>query len=162
MAEHTIQKWVETAVRQMHFRPDRKYIRQELWDHLLDSRDCRVEQGMDLKEAEEAAVKAMGDPVETGKLLNKVHRPILSQLWWASRWCLISILCISIGAAVQYEKHDIFNWGGLLPSLEGRIKKKERKGLLSARALAVLADYCKEQNIPYAAEEPADDPERKV
>ncbi|MBQ1216686.1 MAG: methylenetetrahydrofolate--tRNA-(uracil(54)-C(5))-methyltransferase (FADH(2)-oxidizing) TrmFO [Clostridia bacterium] len=51
---------------------------------------------------------------------------------------------------------------GLLPSLEGRIKKKERKGLLSARALAVLADYCKEQNIPYAAEEPADDPERKV
>lgn len=51
---------------------------------------------------------------------------------------------------------------GLLPSLEGRIKKKERKGLLSARALAVLADYCKEQNIPYVAEDSADNPERKV
>ena len=51
---------------------------------------------------------------------------------------------------------------GLLPSLEGRIKKKERKGLLSARALAALADYCKEQNIPYVAEDSADNPERKV
>ena len=51
---------------------------------------------------------------------------------------------------------------GLLPSLEGRIKKKERKGLLSARALAALADYCKEQSIPYVAEDSADNPERKV
>lgn len=51
---------------------------------------------------------------------------------------------------------------GLLPSLEGRIKKKERKGLLSARALAALADYCKKQNIPYIAEDSADNPERKV
>ena len=45
MAEHTIQKWVETVVKQMKFPPDRKYVRQELWDHLLDSRDCRVERG---------------------------------------------------------------------------------------------------------------------
>ena len=93
MAEHTIQKWVETAVKQMKFPPDRKYVRQELWDHLLDSRDHRVEQGMDLKEAEEASVKAMGDPVETGKLLNKVHRPWLGWLWRASRLALL-VVCL--------------------------------------------------------------------
>ncbi|MBQ5743242.1 MAG: methylenetetrahydrofolate--tRNA-(uracil(54)-C(5))-methyltransferase (FADH(2)-oxidizing) TrmFO, partial [Clostridia bacterium] len=37
---------------------------------------------------------------------------------------------------------------GLLPSLEGRIKKKDRKGLLSARALETLTNYCNENNIP--------------
>ncbi len=37
---------------------------------------------------------------------------------------------------------------GLLPSLEGRIKKKDRKGLLSARALETLTNYCNEKNIP--------------
>lgn len=117
MAEHTIQNWIKVAVKQMKFPPDRDRVRQELWDHLLDSREARMERGMELKEAEEAAVKAMGDPVETGKLLNKVHRPILSQLWWASRWCLISILCISIGAAVRHEQYHSFNWDGMLPGL---------------------------------------------
>lgn len=118
MLDHTIQKWVETAVHQMKFPPDRRFVRQELWDHLLDSRGCWMEQGIDLNAAEEAAVKAMGDPVEIGKQLNRIHRPILSQLWWASRWILIAVLCISIGAAVQHQKHDIFNWDGLLPSVK--------------------------------------------
>ncbi len=47
---------------------------------------------------------------------------------------------------------------GLLPSLEGRIKKKDRKGLLSERALKILTEYCKENNLPITlpAEEPAD------
>lgn len=36
---------------------------------------------------------------------------------------------------------------GLLPPLEGRIKKKERKGALSARALETLSDFCKEKDI---------------
>ena len=56
MSEHSIQTWVQTAVKQMRFPPDRDKVRQELWDHLLDSRDHRVEQGMDIKAAEETAV----------------------------------------------------------------------------------------------------------
>lgn len=42
---------------------------------------------------------------------------------------------------------------GLLPSLEGRVKKKERKAALSARALECLAAFCKENGVPYAAPE---------
>lgn len=37
---------------------------------------------------------------------------------------------------------------GLLPPLEGRVKKKDRKGLLSARALTVLEEFCKQSRIP--------------
>ena len=117
MSEHTIQKWIETAVHQMRFPPDRKFVRQELWNHLLDSREARMEQGMALNAAEEAAVKAMGDPVETGRMLDKVHRPILSHLWWASRFLLVTILCVSILTAVQHQQYDIFNWDGMLPSI---------------------------------------------
>lgn len=42
---------------------------------------------------------------------------------------------------------------GLLPALEGRIKKKERKAALSARALEILTAYCNENNITITAEE---------
>lgn len=47
---------------------------------------------------------------------------------------------------------------GLLPSLEGRIKKKDRKGLLSQRALKILTEYCNQNQLPITlpAEEPAD------
>lgn len=41
---------------------------------------------------------------------------------------------------------------GLLPPSEGRIKKKERKAALSARALTALTAYCNENNIPIAVE----------
>ncbi len=42
---------------------------------------------------------------------------------------------------------------GLLPAPEGRVKKKERKGLLSARALETLEKFCNENGIPYIAPE---------
>ena len=37
---------------------------------------------------------------------------------------------------------------GLLPSLEGKIKKKDRKGLLSQRALRILTEYCNQNQLP--------------
>lgn len=42
---------------------------------------------------------------------------------------------------------------GLLPPLEGRIKKKERKGMLSARALEKLSDFCQEKGIKCSPKE---------
>ena len=110
MAEHTIQNWIKVAVKQMKFPPDRDKVRQELWDHLLDSRDCRVEQGMGLKEAEEAAVKAMGDPVETGKLLNKVHRPWLGWLWRASQLLLLTAVLVSFRMACTDPRFSVYNF----------------------------------------------------
>jgi len=112
MAEHTIQKWVETVVKQMKFPPDRKYVRQELWDHLLDSRDCRMEQGMELKSAEEAAVKAMGDPVETGKLLNKIHGPWKGWLWMVSRVLLLTVFLFCFKTACE---NNYFSLTNLIP-----------------------------------------------
>ncbi len=53
---------------------------------------------------------------------------------------------------------------GLLPPLEGRIKKKDRKAAQSKRALETLTAYCKENNIPITlpAEESADNLREEV
>lgn len=60
---------------QIRCRRAREGVRRELAAHIEDQAEyCRL-QGMDLFEAEEAAVCEMGDPVETGNRLDEIHRP---------------------------------------------------------------------------------------
>lgn len=74
---------------QVRFRPDRAAILSELWDHLEDHADALKERGIPILDAREEAVAAMGDPVELGKALDKLHSPLagwlLVVLKWASR-----------------------------------------------------------------------------
>lgn len=74
---------------QVRFRPDRAAILSELWDHLEDHADALKERGVPILDAREEAVAAMGDPVELGKALDKLHSPLagwlLVVLKWASR-----------------------------------------------------------------------------
>lgn len=50
-------------------------IREELKDHIEDQEECFLQMGKDKAEAEELAVKEMGDPVVVGTELDKIHRP---------------------------------------------------------------------------------------
>ena len=58
---------------QVRFRPDRAAIQAELLDHLQDHADALKERGVPILDAREEAVAAMGDPVELGKALDKLH-----------------------------------------------------------------------------------------
>lgn len=91
-----IYRWVEAALAQMRFPPDRKLVRQELWDHMLDRREDFLARGMTMEEAEIEAARVMGDPVETGRLLNRIHRPWLGWLWQISRGILIAVVILSV------------------------------------------------------------------
>ena len=51
------------------------YLKEELENHIQDQKDAYMAEGMNPFEAEMAAVKEMGDPVETGVQLDRVHRP---------------------------------------------------------------------------------------
>ena len=51
------------------------YLKEELEDHIQDQKDAYIADGMSPFEAERAAVREMGDPVETGVWLDQVHRP---------------------------------------------------------------------------------------
>lgn len=50
-------------------------IKRELEDHMNDQKQAYLEQGMTQEDAENRAVKEMGDPVLTGEALDQVHRP---------------------------------------------------------------------------------------
>ena len=50
-------------------------IEQEINDHIEDQKEEFLSEGMSQTEAEEAAVREMGDPVEVGLEMDRIHRP---------------------------------------------------------------------------------------
>lgn len=80
--------WLDTATKKIRFRPDRKAVRRELEAHLEDLRETSGLEG-------DAALRAMGDPIEIAEELGRIHRPWLGYLWRLSQIALI-------GAAAVY------------------------------------------------------------
>lgn len=58
---------------QVRWRRARPALAQELRTHLLDQRDACLAQGMSQTEAEAESLRQMGDPVEVGTQLDRVH-----------------------------------------------------------------------------------------
>lgn len=72
------------------------YLKGELSDHIEDQKEAYIAAGMNSFEAEMAAVREMGDPVETGVQLDRVHRPKIE--WKVLAGAIVLGL---IGAALQ-------------------------------------------------------------
>ncbi len=92
--------WLDTAVRLIRFGPDRREVRGELEAHLEDKLEetRRLFPDMTGEEAEERALKEMGDASEIGEALAKVHTPWLGWLWAASKILLglaLAVLAVS-------------------------------------------------------------------
>ena len=66
---------------QIWCRMARKDVRKELLCHIEDQKAAF------LSEAEEAAVREMGDPVETGNELDRIHRPKMA-------WGMIALIAV--------------------------------------------------------------------
>ena len=74
MQEHkTIQSFLDVVAEQIRWKRARPVVTTELERHLEDQRDAFAEEGFE--NAEELAVKEMGDPVTVGTELDRVHRP---------------------------------------------------------------------------------------
>lgn len=92
MSTNSRAEYINTVVSQVKFPFDRKGIAKELDDH-IDELECfylDIRLGED--EAARRAVNEMGDPLEIGKALNHVHKPLLGWLWIVSKY-----LCITLG-----------------------------------------------------------------
>ncbi len=100
--------WLDTAVSDIRFGPDRKAVRAELEGHIEDKiADLqRIFPGIPEEEARERALSGMGDPEELKISLAKVHRPWLGWLWTASRWALwvtlLALNLIALGTRTEY------------------------------------------------------------
>ena len=73
-----------------------KAVRAELKAHLEDQAEAYESEGMSADEAMEKAVLEMGDPVETGVSLDRVHRPHME---WSA---LLLVGVIGIFSVILY------------------------------------------------------------
>ncbi len=67
--------WLRDAVGGIKYRPDRKRVEKELYEHLIARNEDFLAQGVPEREADELVVKAMGDPEETRRMLAEVYKP---------------------------------------------------------------------------------------
>ena len=72
---------------QIRCRMAREDVRKELLCHIEDQKAAFLSEGMEAAEAEEAAVREMGDPVETGNELDRIHRPKMA-------WGMIALIAV--------------------------------------------------------------------
>ena len=86
--------YLDQAMEQVRWRRARPALAQELRTHLLDQRDACLAQGMSQTEAEAESLRQMGDPVEVGTQLDRVHRP-------APQWGMLALVGLLLLGRVQ-------------------------------------------------------------
>ncbi len=76
-------EYIDTVTGQMRSKRARAMVAKELSDHIADQTDSYLKAGMSLKEAQEEAVRQMGDAVEVGMEMDAIHRPRMDKrvLW---------------------------------------------------------------------------------
>ena len=96
-------KWRDAVVEQVRFRPDRDAIAKELTAHYEDHVRDLERLGYDHALAEERTMRCMGDPVEIGKALDRVHRPWLGWLWLVSKvLAVVSMIVVLLYGGSNY------------------------------------------------------------
>ena len=68
-----MEKYLQAVLEQIRCKKVHPYIREELMGHIQDQIEDNRKSGMSEKEAEEAAVRDMGDPVEIGVEFDRIH-----------------------------------------------------------------------------------------
>ena len=91
-----MEEYIRKLLEQIRFEKAHKAIGDEIRSHIEDQIEYNISDGMDKDTAEKKAVEDMGDPVEAGISLDRVHRPQIA-------WCVVvvAILVGIIGAAIR-------------------------------------------------------------
>ena len=89
-------EYLKTLLEQIRCKKARPYIRQELQDHIEDQIEANIHAGMNYEDAEKEAVRDMGDPVETGISLDRIHKP---QIAWK---LLVMVILLSVAGILTH------------------------------------------------------------
>ncbi|WP_026655650.1 permease prefix domain 1-containing protein [Butyrivibrio sp. AE3003] len=87
-----MEEYIKKLLEQVRFEKAHKAIGDEIRAHIENQIEANVLDGMDKETAEKRAVEDMGDPVETGIALDKVHRP---QMAWGV--VIVAFFCCNRG-----------------------------------------------------------------
>ena len=101
-------EYLRTVTEQVRCSRMHDSIAEELKDHILDQAEAFEEEGTDHEQALELAVREMGDPVETGVALDRIHRPHMSVEMGNERLhAMGGILCRYPGARLEGIVHGL-------------------------------------------------------
>lgn len=92
-----MEEYIKMLLEQVRFQKAHKAIGDELRSHIEDQIENNISEGMDKETAEKIAVEDMGDPVEAGIALDKVHRP---QVAWGV--IVAAILVGIVGIVIKF------------------------------------------------------------
>lgn len=98
-------EYLKIVLEQIRCKKARPYIRQELQDHIEDQIEANISAGLNRSDAEKEAVKDMGDPVEAGLSLDRIHKP---QIAWK---LLLIISTISVIGILIHMAIDLYVTG---------------------------------------------------
>lgn len=105
-------EYLKTLLEQIRCKKARPYIQQELQNHMEDQIEANIHAGMDYESAEKEAVKDMGDPVETGISLDRIHKP---QIAWKLLFMIALISIAGIMTHIMITRHidggDVYTSG---------------------------------------------------
>lgn len=104
------EEYLDALTAQIRCKKARGAVEEEVKQHIEDQKDAFLAEGMGEQEAEEAAVREMGDPVEAGVALDRVHRPKMA-------WGMIILIAVLslVGLAVRYLMQQNFSGESFLP-----------------------------------------------
>ena len=85
-----MEEYINKLLEQIRFKKAHKSIADEIRSHIEDQIEDNMTVGMDRETAERAAVVDMGDPVEAGISLDRIHRP---QIAWSM---LLGVVVVGI------------------------------------------------------------------
>lgn len=109
-AEMDRESFLTVCAQQMRCKAMQDPVREELNAHIEDQKAVYLTAGMEEEQAERAAVRQMGDPVEIGMQLDRVHRPRMD--WALAGWIccfillggLLRILALDLGCSGDYAR----------------------------------------------------------
>lgn len=89
-------EYAELVSQQLRWKKARPVIEREITTHLCDQRDALVNSGMDEATAVDESIRQMGDAVEIGTGLDRIHRPKPS---WSL--LLLTAILVLMGLAIK-------------------------------------------------------------
>ena len=96
-----MEEYLEKLLAQIRCKKARPYIAEEIRGHIESQIEDNIVSGMTDQEAEKNAVADMGNPVEVGISLDKIHKPQIA-------WRLLVIVGMLILLGIHLQKSIIY------------------------------------------------------
>ena len=128
-------EYLTTLTEQIQNKNARKLVLEEITAHIEDQKEAWLLEGMDEEEAEKLAVKEMGNPVDTGAKLNKIHRP-KTDVWMLAAMVILTLIGIVMQSIISagYDSPQV------VAGLSGRTVLFNLAGF-ALMSLVCFADY---------------------